>query len=155
GLAMSGPASIELPELGQPHFPAVWRQVNTMTIAFGHGMSVSPLHLATGVAAMIDGGVLRPPTLIRRPPGDVAGERVITARTSQQIRELMRLVVQAGTGKNAEVPGYLVIGKTGTAEKQQGRGYAQNARIASFVAAFPMTDPRYLILGMVDEPKPT
>jgi len=153
-LGMFRPASIELPELGQPHYPTVWRQVNTMTIAFGHGMSVSPLHLLTGVAAIIDGGIMRPATLIRRDGGPVGGERLISARTSKQLRDLMRLVVQAGTGTQANVPGYLVGGKTGTAEKQVGRGYAQNARIASFVAAFPMTDPRYVILAMVDEPKP-
>ena len=153
-LGMFRPASIELPELGQPHYPSVWRQVNTMTIAFGHGMSVSPLHLLTGVAAIIDGGIMRPATLIRRDGGPVNGERLVSARTSKQLRDLMRLVVQAGTGTQANVPGYLVGGKTGTAEKQVGRGYAQNARIASFVAAFPMTDPRYVILAMVDEPKP-
>ncbi len=153
-LGMFRPASIELPEVGQPHYPATWRLVNTMTIAFGHGMSVSPLHLLTGVSAIIDGGIMRPATLIRRDGGPVGGERLISARTSKQLRDLMRLVVQAGTGTQANVPGYLVGGKTGTAEKQVGRGYAQNARIASFVAAFPMTDPRYVILAMVDEPKP-
>jgi cell division protein FtsI (penicillin-binding protein 3) len=154
-LGMFRPVSIELPEVGRPHYPAVWRTVNTMTIAFGHGMSVSPLHLASGVAAMVDGGVLRQPTLIKRAPGEVPpGQQVVSARTSQQIRELMRLVVQAGTGKMANVPGYLVGGKTGTAEKQEGHGYARSALLASFVGAFPMNDPRYVILAMVDEPKP-
>jgi cell division protein FtsI (penicillin-binding protein 3) len=154
-LGMFRQVSIELPELGRPHYPAVWRTVNTMTIAFGHGMSVSPLHLATGVAAMVDGGVLRQPTLLKRAAGDVPpGQQVVSPRTSRQIRELMRLVVQAGTGKMANVPGYLVGGKTGTAEKQEGRGYARSALLASFVGAFPMNDPRYVILAMVDEPKP-
>ena len=153
-LGMFRQASIELPELGKPHFPSVWRQVNTMTIAFGHGMSVSPLHLLAGVSAVVDGGIIRAPTLIRRDAGVAPGERLISERTSKQMRDLMRLVVQAGTGKMANVPGYLVGGKTGTAEKQVGHGYAQNARIASFVAAFPMTEPRYVILAMVDEPKP-
>ena len=104
---------------------------------------------------MVDGGVLRQPTLLRRDPADLpAGQQVISGRTSQQIRGLMRLVVDAGTGKMANVPGYMVGGKTGTAEKQEGRGYARSALLASFVGAFPMADPRYVILVMVDEPKP-
>jgi cell division protein FtsI (penicillin-binding protein 3) len=154
-LGMFRPVGIELPEVGRPHYPSTWRTVNTMTIAFGHGMSVSPLHLATGVAAMVDGGVLRQPTLMKRDPADLpAGQQVVSAHTSEQIRGLMRLVVDAGTGKMADVPGYMVGGKTGTAEKQEGRGYAKSALLASFVGAFPMSDPRYVILVMVDEPKP-
>jgi cell division protein FtsI (penicillin-binding protein 3) len=82
------------------------------------------------------------------------GRRIIAEKTSGEIRQLMRLVVESGTGKSANVPGYLVGGKTGTAEKQRGRGYAANARLASFIAAFPMNAPRYAILIMVDEPKP-
>jgi cell division protein FtsI (penicillin-binding protein 3) len=82
------------------------------------------------------------------------GTRVISEQTSQELRQLMRLVVQIGTGKKANAPGYLVGGKTGTADKQKGRGYATNSRLATFVAAFPMNDPRFAILAMVDEPKP-
>ena len=99
--------------------------------------------------------MLREPTLLKREPGEVPdGTRVISAQTSEQLRQLMRLVVQIGTGKKANAPGYLVGGKTGTADKQKGRGYATNTRLASFVAAFPMNDPRFAILAMVDEPKP-
>lgn len=154
-LGMFRPASLELPELGMPMYPAKWRPINTMTIAYGHGMAVSPVHMVTAMAAMINGGVMRPATLIRRAPHEVSeGDRVIAADTSETMRRLLRLVVESGTGRSADVPGYLVGGKTGTAEKLNGRRYSQDARIASFVGAFPMSDPRYVILVMVDEPKP-
>jgi len=154
-IGMLRPAGLEIPELGRPLYPVDWRQINTMTIAYGQGIAVSPLHVASGVAAMINGGLMRPATLIKRAPDEVSdGERVVSADTSTKMRELLRLVVQAGTGKFADVPGYLVGGKTGTAQKQLGRGYEANARLASFVGAFPMSAPRYVVLCMVDEPKP-
>lgn len=154
-LGMLRPVSVELPEVGQPLAPSPWRPINTMTIAYGHGLAVSPLHLVSGVAAMVNGGIMRPATLIAREDGQVSeGERVISADTSAKMRKLLRLVVEEGTGKNADVPGYMVGGKTGTADKTSGRGYNRNSRLASFVAAFPMTSPRYVVLVMVDEPKP-
>jgi len=154
-VGMLRPVSIELPELGRPLFPAEWRPINTMTIAFGHGIAVSPLHVVSGVAAMVNGGIMRPATLIKRKPDEVSdGQQVISPATSNLMRELFRLVVQAGTGKAAEAPGYLVGGKTGTAEKTLAKGYSTNARLASFVGAFPINDPRYVVLVMVDEPKP-
>ena len=154
-VGMLRPVSIELPELGRPLYPAEWRPINTMTIAFGHGIAVSPLHVVSGVAAMVNGGIMRPATLIKRKPDEVSdGQQVISPATSNLMRELFRLVVQAGTGKAAEAPGYLVGGKTGTAEKTLAKGYSTNARLASFVGAFPINDPRYIVLVMVDEPKP-
>ena len=146
--------SIELPEQGAPMYPSTWREVNTMTIAFGHGIAVSPLHLATAVAATVNGGILHPPTLIRRAPGAaIPGTRVLSATTSQQMRQLLRLVVADGTGRNAEAPGYFVGGKTGTAEKQVNGRYKRKALISSFVAAFPIHAPRYVVLALLDEPK--
>ncbi len=154
-VGMLRPVNVELPELGRPLFPSDWKPINTMTIAFGHGIAVSPLHVVSGVAAMVNGGIMRPATLIKRGPDEVTdGQRVISAATSNLMRELFRLVVQAGTGKAAEAPGYLVGGKTGTAEKTLAKGYSTNARLASFVGAFPISDPRYIVLVMVDEPKP-
>jgi cell division protein FtsI (penicillin-binding protein 3) len=148
------PASIELPEVGAPLVPSPWREINTMTIAFGHGISVSPMQVATATAAVIGGGVMRPATILKRPDGaPVPSQRVVSARTSEQMRRLMRLVVERGTGKPASVPGYLVGGKTGTAEKIVNGRYAKNARISSFVGAFPMNAPRFVILTMLDEPK--
>ena len=153
-IGMMKPVAIELSETGAPLTPDRWREINSMTISFGHGLAVSPLHLVAGVSAMVNGGIYRTPTLIRRKPTDVSvGKRVITADTSAKMRRLMRLVVENGTGRNAAAPGYLVGGKTGTAEKVSGHGYKKKALISSFVAAFPMHEPRYVVLVMLDEAK--
>lgn len=156
-IGMTRRLPIELPEAGSPQVPNPWREINTMTVAFGHGISVTPLHLSTGVAALINGGIYFAPTLLRaeadRPP---TGERVISSKTSSAMRRLMRLNSVMGTGKNAEVAGYWVGGKTGTAEKVNAHGgYARKSLLSSFVAGFPMTEPRYVVLVMVDEPKGT
>jgi cell division protein FtsI (penicillin-binding protein 3) len=146
--------SIELPEVGGPLVPAPWREISTMTIAFGHGISVTPLQLVSGTAAIVNGGVLRPVTLMRRDEEAApAGTRMISARTSDQMRRLMRLVVERGTAKSSNVPGYLVGGKTGTAEKIVNGRYKKDARISSFVGAFPMNAPRFVVYAMLDEPK--
>jgi cell division protein FtsI (penicillin-binding protein 3) len=155
-IGMMKPVAIELSETGSPLSPNRWREINSMTISFGHGLAVSPLHLVAGVSAMVNGGIYRTPTLIRRNPSETpVGKRVITAETSAKMRRLMRLVVKNGTGRNAAAPGYLVGGKTGTAEKVSGRGYKKKALISSFVAAFPMHNPRYVVLAMLDEAKGT
>ncbi len=154
-LGLTHRSPIELREVGDPMAPNPWTKVNTMTIAFGHGMSVSPIQLATGVAAIINGGVLHKPTLLKNADGtQPAGVRVISPETSDTMRRLMRLQVVEGTGKNANVTGYLVGGKTGTAEKVVHGSYGKKALLSSFVGVFPMTDPKYLVLAMVDEPKP-
>ena len=146
--------AIELPEVGAPLLPRQWQEVETMTIAYGHGLSVSPLQLAGGVAAMVNGGLAVAPTLLKRPEGDpVPARRVIARRTSDQMRRLMRLVVTRGTGRAAAAKGYLVGGKTGTAEKPSAGSYDRDALITSFVGGFPMTAPRYVVLAMLDEPK--
>ena len=148
------PSPLEVPEVGKPMSPAQWRDVNTMTIAFGHGMAVSPIQLASATAAMINGGILVQPTLIKRTNVEGAmGARVISRETSADMRKLMRLVVEQGTAKSADVPGYLVGGKTGTAEKTGVGGYKKKSLLSSFIGAFPMNDPRYLVLVMLDEPK--
>lgn len=157
GLGLLSAPKLELPEVGQPMIPAKWREINTMTISYGHGIAVTPVQAARAVAGVVNGGVLPEATLLKRPEGEpLGGTRVIGERTSDQMRWLMRLVVEQGTGGNAEAEGYLVGGKTGTADKlRQGGGYAQDKRIASFAGAFPMNDPRYVVLAMVDEPKGT
>ena len=127
-----------------------------MTISYGHGLAISPVQLVCAVAAVVNGGELRPVTLLKRQPGEmVVGTRVIAEETSAVMRWLMRMVVQHGTGRKAGAAGYLVGGKTGTADKIAGKRYARNARIASFVSAFPMDRPRYVVFAMVDEPKGT
>ncbi len=147
---------IELPEVGTPLVPARWGDVTTMTVSYGHGIAVTPLQLAAGVGATVNGGIMIPPTLVKRADGDaVPGRRVISAKTSASIRRLMRLVVSQGTASKARVPGYLVGGKTGTADKPFAGGYRDRALISSFVGAFPMNAPQYLVLAVLDEPRGT
>jgi cell division protein FtsI (penicillin-binding protein 3) len=147
------PAPLDLDRVSRPHYPAVWREVNVMTIAFGHGISVSPLQAITGVAAIVNGGVLHRPTLRKQSPGaGLPGVRVISPKTSEQMRKLLRLVVEHGTATKAAAPGYVVGGKTGTAEKALGGHYALKKLLSTFIGVFPMNDPKYAILAMVDEP---
>jgi len=153
-LGLLDPAPVELPEVGTPLVPSPWREINTMTISFGHGLSVSPVQLVTAVGAVVNGGVLHRPTLLHSDEAP-AGERVLSPQTSDTMRRLLRLVVAEGTGRNADAAGYLVGGKTGTAEKTQGRGYNRRALLSSFVAAFPMHRPEYVVLAMLDEPQGT
>ncbi|HUK60863.1 MAG TPA: penicillin-binding protein 2 [Stellaceae bacterium] len=143
----------QLKEIATPLVPAVWHPVNVMTVGFGHGISVSPLQLATGVSAVANGGILHSATLLKQADDAQAlGTRVLTQETSIEMRKLLRLVVEHGTGKLAEADGYLVGGKTGTAEKVSGHHYAEHALLSSFVGVFPVNDPRYLVLVSVDEP---
>ena len=153
-LGLMQPSAVELSEVGQPMLPSPWREINMLTISYGHGMAVSPIQLVSAVSAVVNGGVLRPATLLRQSAGSkVPDVRVISEKTSYQMRQLMRLVVTRGTGKKANAEGYMVGGKTGTADKLINGKYARDARVASFVGAFPMTDPRYAVFVMVDEPK--
>ena len=153
-LGLLGRSAIELPEVGLPLYPSRWGKINTMTIAFGHGIAVSALQIASAAAAVVNGGVLVPASLIKREAGaEVPGRRVMSPETSATMRRLLRLVVEHGTGKKAAVPGYLVGGKTGTGEKAGPGGYRRKALVSSFVGAFPMTAPRYVVLALLDEPK--
>ena len=145
---------VELREKGRPLWPRYWARTTVMTTAYGHGIAVTPLHLASAYAAMVNGGVWRPATLLKIAPGHVPeGRRVISAQTSFRMRQLLRLVVLDGTGRKGEAPGYRVGGKTGTAEVAQAGGYAKNANVSTFAAAFPMDAPRYVVIAMMDSPK--
>ena len=149
-----GRPSLELPEVGMPIIPARWGDISTMTASFGHGLAVSPVQFTTAFAAMVNGGVLFPATLIKHKTGErTVGVQVIRARTSGQLRRLLRAVVEKGTGRKADAAGYLVGGKTGTAEKAGVRGYRRDALISSFVAAFPITAPKYVVYVLLDEPQ--
>ncbi len=149
-----GRPSLELPEVGVPITPARWGDISTMTAAYGHGLAVSPVQFASAFAAMVNGGVLLPATLIKRKPGKpTVGIQVISKRTSNQLRRLLRAVVEKGTGRKAQAPGFLVGGKTGTAEKAAVGGYSRKALISSFAAAFPMTAPKYVVYLLLDEPR--
>ncbi len=152
---LSRPA-IELREVGAPLVPRVWRAVNTMTIAYGHGLAVSAIQLVAGVAAVVNGGVFYPPTLLKRRAGeDIVGARVLSPATSEKMRRLLRLAVVQGTGKLANATGYMVGGKTGTADKVSNRGYGGKSVLSSFVAAFPVHRPRYVVFVMLDEAQGT
>lgn len=148
------PLSLELPEVGTPQFPSTWREINTITISYGHGISVTPVHVVSGVSALVNGGILRPPTVIKRAPEEIPeGKRVISPATSDAMRALMRMIVIEGSGKQADVTGYEVGGKTGSAEKVGRRGgYSEHSLRTSFVAAFPLDAPRYVVLVVLDEP---
>lgn len=145
---------IELKERGRPLWPQNWGRATTMTVAYGHGIAVSPLHLASAYAAMVNGGVWRPATLMKVQPGHAAkGRRVISEHTSVIMRKLLRLVVTDGTGKIANIPGFRIGGKTGTAEKPGVGGYSKTVNVSTFAAAFPMDAPRYVVIAMLDAPR--
>jgi len=153
-----GPVPIELKERGRALTPGVrWGPFETMTVGFGQGIAVAPLQLAMGYATLFNGGVYHPPTLLKIGPGHALpqGKRVFSEDTSYRMRALLRLVVMKGTGKNAEAPGYRVGGKTGTAQKLINGRYSQTINITSFAGVFPMDEPRYVIVAMLDEPKAT
>jgi cell division protein FtsI (penicillin-binding protein 3) len=144
---------VEIPEIGKPEWPSAWHTVNTMTIAFGHGISVSPLQMVTGVSAVVNGGVLHRATFLKHPDDyRPQGVRVLSRQTSEDMRRLMRLVVEQGTGKFAAAPGYLVGGKTGTAEEVGRHGYARKSLLSSFIGVFPINAPRYVIMVSIDQP---
>jgi len=147
------PAAVELPEVGRPIVPAKWREIRTMTVAYGHGIAVSPLQAATAVAAIVNGGHLNPATVIAKPEGyEPPSRRIVSERTSLAMRRLMRLAVTDGTGRQADIAGYRLAGKTGTAEKPVAGGYDSSALLSSFVGIFPGEAPRYLVLILLDEP---
>jgi cell division protein FtsI (penicillin-binding protein 3) len=152
------PVSIELNERGRTLTPGSnWGEVATMTVGYGHGIAVTPLHLATGYATLFNGGVWRPATLLKydsRHPMP-QGRRVFTEETSYRMRALLRLVVTDGTGGKADAKGYRVGGKTGTAEKIVGGRYTGAAVVTTFAGVFPMDEPRYVVIAMLDDPKAT
>ncbi|MEQ8388559.1 MAG: penicillin-binding protein 2 [Alphaproteobacteria bacterium] len=147
---------LELPEIGSPLVPARWRDINTMTISFGHGLAVTPLQMATATSAIVNGGTLPRATLLAHDTDDrvETGPRIISPRTSEKMRHLLRLAVEHGTGSHAVAPGYLVGGKTGTAEKTSDGRYGEGL-LSSFSAAFPINDPRYVLVVLIDDPKGT
>ncbi|HEV7661278.1 MAG TPA: penicillin-binding protein 2 [Allosphingosinicella sp.] len=148
---------IELGERGRTLWPRDWGRSTVMTSGFGHGIAVTPLHLAIAYAALVNGGIYRPATLMRVAPGQaVPGRRIYSEATSYRIRQLLRLVVMQGTGRNANAPGFRVGGKTGTAEKvSNAGGYNRSVNVSTFAGVFPMDAPRYVVLVMIDAPRGT
>jgi cell division protein FtsI (penicillin-binding protein 3) len=155
-LGFDRPADIELDERSRTLWPSEWGRARVLTSGFGHGIAITPLHLATAYCALVNGGIWRPATLLRVDPGHAApGRRVYSAATSLRIRQMLRMIVTNGTGRNANVPGFRVGGKTGTAEKVTAHGgYNHHVNVSTFAAAFPMDEPRYVVLVMMDAPRP-
>jgi cell division protein FtsI (penicillin-binding protein 3) len=157
-LQLLDPMKTEAGPVAAPQVPEQWGEVETMTIAYGHGLAVAPLQFAAAAGALVNGGNRVLPTFVKL-PADAGRARValIQPTTSALVGELMRRNVTdpAGTGKRADVPGYSVGGKTGTAEIPGVGGYRERAVISSFLAAFPMDQPKYLVLVLLFEPKPT
>ncbi|WP_321339191.1 penicillin-binding protein 2 [Breoghania sp.] len=146
----------ELPEVAAPLLPRKWGDLSAMTISYGHGISVTPMQTAVAGAALVNGGYLIDPTFLPRTRDEAQKNavRVLSKRVSDQMRYLFRLNAVEGSGKNARVPGYMVGGKTGTADKIVNGRYAHDKRRNSFLSAFPMDDPRYVVLVTIDEPHP-
>jgi cell division protein FtsI (penicillin-binding protein 3) len=147
---------LQLPETSKPLSPKTWRRTTTATVSYGHGISISMVHLASAIAAAAGTGHWIAPTLITPKPGEAPmAMRVFSDSTTRAVRSMMRLVVSHvdGSGNFAEAPGYMVGGKTGTAEKIKIGGYNRKANVTTFAAIFPVHDPRYVIITMVDEPK--
>jgi cell division protein FtsI (penicillin-binding protein 3) len=156
-LGMNERPHIELPAKGFPLWAkGDWPLLRAMTVGYGHGIAVTPLHLASAYAAMVNGGIWRPATLHKLAPGEAPrGRRVFKASTSARMRQLLRTITLYGTGKKADAPGYRVGGKTGSAEKPAAGGYKKTSLVSTFAAAFPMDRPRYVVIAMLDEPKGT
>ncbi|WBO24555.1 peptidoglycan D,D-transpeptidase FtsI family protein [Sphingomonas abietis] len=151
---------VELKAKARPLWPVYWGRTTVMTVAYGHGLAVTPLNLAIAYSALVNGGVYHPATLLKRGPDNPvpAGHRVISEATSARMRQLLRIVVMpaaGGTGRKADVPGFRLGGKTGTAEKAQNGGYNKKLNVSTFAGVFPMDDPKYMIMMTLDGPHAT
>jgi cell division protein FtsI (penicillin-binding protein 3) len=155
-LGFDDPLPIELPEKTNSNIPKKFSDVTAATASFGHGIAITPLHMAAAMAAFVNDGIYEPPTLYRRTPAEVAalGKRFISPKTSLEIRELMRLNALEGSGTvmDRQAQGYRAGGKTGTAEKVEHGRYTRNKNFNVFAAAFPLDDPKYAMVVIIDEP---
>jgi cell division protein FtsI (penicillin-binding protein 3) len=157
-LGFHEPAYIELNERTRPLWPSDWGRARVLTSGYGHGVAISPLHLASAYAALVNGGIWRPATLLHRADGaaPAQGRRVYSEATSRRMRQYLRMIVTDGTGRRGDAPGFRVGGKTGTAEKvTSGGGYSARVNVSTFAAAFPMDEPRYVVVVMMDAPQGT
>jgi cell division protein FtsI (penicillin-binding protein 3) len=145
----------ELPESASPIVPQRWGEINTATIAFGHGLAVAPIQALAAVGALVNGGYLMTPTFLKRTEEEAkkSAVRVIKPETSEAMRFVMRMNGEKGSARKADVPGYFVGGKTGTAEKVINGRYAKNKNFTTFTAIVPADKPRYVFLAIYDEPK--
>ena len=154
-IGMMDPSPVELTEAARtaPLLPKQWSDLSTITISYGHGMAVTPLHLAAAYASLVNGGLRVKPSIVAGEAPPTEADRVVTERTSRQIRAMLRQVVERGTAEKADVAGYDVGGKTGTADKPNAwGGYARDKTIATFASFFPADDPEYVLVVCLDEP---
>ena len=154
-IGMMDPSPVELIEASRtaPLLPRQWSELSTITISYGHGMAVTPLHLAAAYASLVNGGLRVKPSIIAGEAPPTEADRAVSERTSRQIRAMLRQVVVRGTAERADVAGYDVGGKTGTADKPNERGgYAHDKTIATFASFFPADDPEYVLVVCLDEP---
>ena len=139
---------------GKPKWPKDWKDISTITVSYGHGISATPMHLAAAYATLTNGGYRVTPTLIKDDYTE-RGPRVVSPETSRQVREMLRSVVRDGTATFGDVEGYAVGGKTGTADKpiETGGGYYEDRVISTFASVFPSHDPKYVLVVTMDEPE--
>ncbi len=157
-LGLMSPSPVELVEAAgvKPLVPPHWSELSTMTISYGHGLSTSPINLATAYASVLNGGIRVVPTLVHHDAPVETGPRIVSASTSAEARAMLRAVVTRGTASFGEVPGYQVAGKTGTADKPNPQGgYYEDKVIATFASVFPANNPRYVLVVTLDEPEET
>lgn len=155
GLLDATPVELAEAPGGRPLVPSHWSELSTMTIAYGHGIADSPLHLAAAYASILNGGTLVRPTLLKQDHPQT-GPRIVSKAVSDQMRQMLRAVVTRGTASFGDVPGYLVAGKTGTADKPDPQGgYFNDKVMATFASAFPANNPRYVLVVTLDEPSVT
>ncbi|MBY0500723.1 MAG: penicillin-binding protein 2 [Alphaproteobacteria bacterium] len=148
------PPALEIPEIGSPLYPKKWGETTMITASYGYGISISPLQLVTAIAGIVNKGIMQPATLLKmQHPLAEKGVRIVSKETSEVMCKLMYMVVAQGTGRKAQVKRYEVGGKTGTANTLKGRSYEKGSNITSFVGAFPMSRPQYVVLVMVDRPQ--
>ncbi len=155
-LGLLDPVSTQIPDLPNSNTPLNWREVNTMTISYGYGISVSPLHAAVSGATLVNGGRLLKPSFLKIEEGrNIDSKQVLDPSTSEKIKKLMYLNVVNGSGKSAAVDGIFVGGKTGTANKLIDGIYDKENRRTTFMGVFPLDEPKYIMFLLLDEPKPT
>lgn len=146
--------TIELQEVGHPMYPKKWSEIHSLTAAYGHGIAITPVQLSVAIATAVNGGIMRTATLIKNKNNEPReGSQVFSQETSNNIRYLMSKVVREGTAKKAYTPAYRLGGKTGSAEKARSGGYAKKSLLSSFVGAFPIENPQYVVFAILDEPK--
>jgi cell division protein FtsI (penicillin-binding protein 3) len=139
------------PGVARPIFPKIWREINLYTISYGHGIAITPLHLALATSAIVNGGVLYQPSFLKLQE-QPKGKKILDKSVSEIMKLMLRKVVLEGTGRKADIEGYEVGGKTGTAERAEFGGYNEKQTIASFVAVFPISQPKYLVYVIFDRP---